>query len=109
MAKSASEFGPRVRLEAGAIQLAISKDPPLPIHPRYWAELGVEVRKADLLVQKNFFHYRIFYAAMSFEHVPVASRGATNLRRVTELPLRVPSRPQANLADWRAGDQLLRA
>jgi len=109
MAKSESEFGPRVRLEAGTIQLAISKDPPLPIHPRYWGELGVEVRKADLLVQKNFFHYRIFYAAMSFEHVPVASRGATNLRRVTELPLRVPSQPQANLVDWRAGDALLRA
>lgn len=108
-AKSESEFGHRVRLDSGTIRLAISKDPPLPIHPRYWTELGVVVREADILVQKNFFHYRLFHAALSFHHVPVESRGATNLHRVTQLELRVPSRPAVDLADWREGDKLLRA
>jgi microcystin degradation protein MlrC len=107
-AKSTSEFGARVRVDAGSIHLAIAKDPPLPIHPGFWRELGVDPREADVMVQKNFFHYRIFYAALSFRHVPVASRGATNLGRVTELPQRVPSRPTVELRDWREGDRLLR-
>ncbi len=107
-AKSTSEFGARVRVDSDAIHLAIAKDPPLPIHPGFWRELGVDPRSADVMVQKNFFHYRIFYAALSFHHVPVASRGATNLGRVTELPQRVPSRPTIDLHDWREGDRLLR-
>jgi microcystin degradation protein MlrC len=108
MEKSASEFGERVRVDAGSIHLAIAKDPPLPIHPGFWRELGVDPRKADVMVQKNFFHYRIFYAAISFRHVPVRSRGATNLARVVELPQRVPSRPTVELRDWRDGDRQLR-
>ncbi len=108
-ARSDSELGARVLLRVGNLHVAISKDPPLPIHPRYWKELGVVVRKADLMVQKNFFHYRIFHVAVSFEHVPVASRGATNLQRVRDLPTRVPSRPRVELADWREGDRMLRA
>ena len=95
-------------VDAGAIHLAIAKDPPLPVHPGFWRELGVDPRKADVMVQKNFFHYRLFYAAISFRHVPVVTRGATNLARVTELPQRVPSRPTVELRDWREGDRQLR-
>ncbi len=108
-ARADTELGRRVRLEQGQVHVAISAEPPMPIHPRYWTELGISARDADIVVQKNFFHYRIFYATHTFHHVPVATSGATNLRRVLELPRRVPSRPAAEVADWRAGDRLLRA
>ncbi len=52
-------------------------------------------------MQKNFFHYRMFYAALSFRHIPVVSAGATSLRRVREQPYDVPMHPQQVLADWR--------
>jgi microcystin degradation protein MlrC len=104
-AKADTELGRRVRLEAGPIQLAISADPPLPIHPRYWRELGVSPRGADLMVQKNFFHYRLFHWSTSFQHVPVISSGATSLRHAAERVLPVPSAPRVALEDWRAGDR----
>jgi microcystin degradation protein MlrC len=109
VAKADSELGRRVLFVVDRVHVAISEAPPLPIHPRYWTELGVEVRRADVMVQKNFFHYRIFHVAHSFEHLPVISRGATSLRKVLERPLRVAVRPIEPLPDWRDGDRALRA
>jgi microcystin degradation protein MlrC len=107
-ARSDDELGKRVLLDAGRIQLAIAVDPPLPIHPRYWTALGVRPRSIDLMVQKNFFHYRIFHLFLSFLHIPIVTQGATNMQKVTQRALRVPSRPQVALDDWRDGDRLLR-
>jgi microcystin degradation protein MlrC len=108
-AKSDSDFGPRVRLDTGSFHVAVCADPPLPIHPKFWKELDVSPRDADLMIQKNFFHYRIFHATTSFRHFPVVSQGATSLRKVAEKICRVPSYPSANPADWREGDRALRA
>ncbi|MCK6547239.1 M81 family metallopeptidase [Myxococcota bacterium] len=107
-AKADTELGRRVRLDVGSVQVAVAEVPPLPIHPRFWRELGVAPRSADLMVQKNFFHYRIFHIALSFAHIPVISRGATSLRLAATRALTVPSRPAVELGDWRDGDRLHR-
>lgn len=102
------DFGRVVRFDTGAFHVAITERPPLPIHPRFWRALGVNPRRADAIVQKNFFHYRIFYATTSFRHLPVVSAGATSFDRLRERQWPVPSYPSADPADWRAGDGLLR-
>jgi microcystin degradation protein MlrC len=107
-AKRTGDFGRIVRLSAGTLHVAVSERPPLPIHPKFWRELGVEPRSADLIVQKNFFHYRIFYAHISFAHIPTVSRGATSFDRVRSRRYRLPMHPAAKLDDWRPSDPLLR-
>ena len=97
-----------VRLDVGRLRIAVSANPPLPIHPRYWKELGVEVRAADLIVQKNFFHYRIFHLALSFRHLLVETGGATSLRKVASAPRKVPTFPLSNPVDWRPADRAYR-
>jgi microcystin degradation protein MlrC len=103
------DFGRVVRLSVGGLHVALSERPPLPVHPKFWRELGVEPRKADIVVQKNFFHYRMFYAAISFSHIPTVSQGATSFERVRTRRYRVPVHPEARLTDWRASDAALRA
>lgn len=100
--------GRRVRLTRGHTEIAVTERPPLPIHPGFWRELGVEPRRADVMVQKNFFHYRMFHLTTSFQHLPVVTDGATNLRRAAERSMRVPSYPASDPLDWRAGDRALR-
>ena len=107
--RSNAELGRTLRLDAGPLSIAISERPPLPIHPVYWERLGLSARKADVIVQKNFFHYRVFYAATSFRHLPVVSAGATSLDRVRNRAYRVPTFPGGSPADWRQYDPLLRA
>ncbi|CAN5794689.1 M81 family metallopeptidase [soil metagenome] len=81
-ARAEGELGRVVRLDSGKLHVAITATPPLPIHPRFWTEIGLSARKADVIVQKNFFHYRMFYATTSFQHLPVVSAGATSLDAV---------------------------
>lgn len=102
------DFGRTVRLTAGTLEIAVTEKPPLPIHPKFWRELGVDPRRADLMVQKNFFHYRIFYATTSFAHVPTVTGGATSLERVRNRAYRVPVHPRVEHADWRSFDPELR-
>jgi microcystin degradation protein MlrC len=108
-AKRVTDFGRTLRLDVGKVRIAISERPPLPIHPKFWHELGLSPRAADAVVQKNFFHYRMFYAATSFRHLGVISAGATSLADVRRRDFTVPRYPQHPLEDWRPYDPLLRA
>ncbi|MCA9594237.1 MAG: M81 family metallopeptidase [Myxococcales bacterium] len=107
-AKQDADFGKTVRLEIGRLQVAISERPPLPIHPKFWRELGVDPRRADVIVQKNFFHYRMFYLTISPSHLPVKSAGATSFDHVAERNYRVPTHPGTRLSSWREHDLALR-
>lgn len=106
--QSESELGRAVRLDVGSFHIAVSDAPPLPIHPSYWTRLGLSARDADAVVQKNFFHYRMFYLTTSFKHLLVRSDGATSLERVRARSYRVPCYPGTALTDWRGADPELR-
>jgi microcystin degradation protein MlrC len=107
--KCTTDFGRTVRLDVGRFHVAVTERPPLPIHPSFWRDLGLRPRDADAIVQKNFFHYRMFYLTTSFRHLPVVSDGATSLERVKSRDYRVPTHPRFPLDDWRGGDRDLRA
>jgi microcystin degradation protein MlrC len=107
--KEDTDWGRIVRLDVGRFHVAVGERAPLPIHPKFWRDLGLSPRAADLIVQKNFFHYRIFYATTSFSHLPVVSEGATSLERVRTRDYLVPSYPKDDVADWREHDPILRA
>lgn len=109
MGRLQSEFGRTVRADFGTVSLALTERPPLPIHPKFWSRLGLSARDAEVIVQKNFFHYRMFYATTSFRHLPVVSDGATSLTRVRTREYLVPTYPGADVSDWRASDPILRA
>ncbi|RYE92082.1 MAG: M81 family peptidase, partial [Myxococcales bacterium] len=107
-AHTTGDFGRAVRLDVGPMRVVVTERPPLPIHPSFWAALGLKAREADLLVQKNFFHYRLFYATTSFRHIPVISDGATSLARVRERSAVAGVHPGARPRDWRSHDAALR-
>lgn len=83
-ARAETDFGRVVRLDAGDLHVVATERPPLPIHPSFWSTVGLSARKADVIVQKNFFHYRMFYLGTSFRHIPVVTEGATSLVRARE-------------------------
>ncbi|MEB2311444.1 MAG: M81 family metallopeptidase [Sorangiineae bacterium] len=107
-ARTEGEFGRTVRLDTGSFHVVVSERSPLPIHPSFWAKVGLAARDADLIVQKNFFHYRLFYATTSFRHLPVVSDGATSFKRVLAGPYELPRHPSTRISDWRTYDEALR-
>jgi microcystin degradation protein MlrC len=108
-AKRRTDFGQTVRLDVGRTSIAVSERPPLPIHPKFWRELGLPPRDADVVVQKNFFHYRIFYAGLSFRHLPVVTAGATSLEAVRARAAATSRARGLPAGDWRLADPALRS
>jgi microcystin degradation protein MlrC len=112
-ARTTGDFGRMVRLdvrhaEGGALHLVVTDGPPLPIHPSFWRSVGLSPRGADVIVQKNFFHYRLFYATTAFRHFPVATGGATSFDQVIQARGIVPTEPATSLDEWRDADPILR-
>lgn len=103
-----TDSGRTLRLEVGDVHVVVCESAPLPIHPSFWQAVGLNARDADVIVQKNFFHYRMFYAAISFRHIPVVSAGATSFEAVKNADYVVPMVPKAELLDWRPYDPVLR-
>jgi microcystin degradation protein MlrC len=108
MARGNGDAGRTVRLEIGSFQVVISERTPFPIHPSFWEDVGISPRRADAIVQKSFFHYRLFHLTTSFRHIPVVSAGATSLKRILAGKYRVPVHPVTPLDDWRMSDPILR-
>ncbi len=94
--------------EGGALHLAITEQPPLPIHPSFWSLVGLSARDADVIAQKNFFHYRLFYATTAFRHLGITSGGATSLEEVVRTRGIVPTEPATSLETWRDADAILK-
>ena len=107
-ARITADSGRTLRLDAGKVHVVVCDGAPLPIHPSFWEGVGLRVRDADVIVQKNFFHYRMFYATISFKHVPVVSAGATSFEAVRNARYVVPMVPAAVVDDWRPSDPVLR-
>lgn len=108
VARETTDFGRTLRFDVGSFHVVVTDRSPLPIHPSFWSAVGLSARDADAIVQKNFFHYRLFYATTSFRHLLVESDGATSLERVRTQGYRVPTHPRDRVADWRAGAASLR-
>lgn len=108
-AKNEAQLGRMIRLDTGPLSVVLTERPPLPIAPKFWRMLDLNARDAAIIVQKNFFHYRLFYATTSFRHLPVVSGGATSFERVRARAYRVPTYPAQAVADWRPSDPILRS
>lgn len=104
-----TDFGRTVRLDAGNLRVAVTERPPFTVNPRFWRQLGLRPRSADVIVQKSFFHYRIFHAATSFRHFGVESDGASSLRRIRDRDYPVPTWPGKDPEHWKPYDPILRA
>lgn len=103
-AKATTEYGRSIRLDVGAFHVVITERAPLPIHPKFWESFGLSARKADVIVQKNFFHYRMFHLTHSFAHFPVVSGGATSFTRVRAYAEANKLYPAYDPGDWRSSD-----
>lgn len=101
-----AHFGRAVVLDLGHVQLILTELPPLPIKPSFYADLGLNPWRADLVVVKNFFHYRVYFALVHRKSVPIRTRGASDL----DLPLtrgvfNDPVYPRDPVTDWRPADR----
>jgi len=103
-----SSSGQAVVLDLEPVKLILTEKPPMTIFPRLFREVGLSPWKADVVVQKAFFHYRWFFGLYNRRNIAMESTGATDLRNLSRVERAVPLVPFARIHDWRPYDRILR-
>jgi microcystin degradation protein MlrC len=98
-------FGRALVLDLQHVQLVLTEHAPLPIKPGFYGDLGLSPWRADLVVVKNFFHFRWYYLTVNRKTVAVRTRGCTDLDRALALPKDGPVHPRDVVTDWREADR----
>jgi microcystin degradation protein MlrC len=86
----------------------VTEGPPLSVKPSFFSDLGLSPWRADVVVVKNFFPFRMFFLPMARKVIYVKTKGSTDLDAAFELPFDGPVHPRDAVADWRPRDRARR-
>lgn len=106
--KDTQSFGKVVVLDLGHVKLVVTEGYALPMKPSFYEDLGLSTFKADIVVVKNFFHFRLYFLAKSRKSIYIKTKGITDLDKILEVKSDYPFYPKDDIEDWREIDRLKR-
>ena len=98
-------FGKAAVLDLGHVQLVLTEAAPFTLKPAFYAQLGLDPWRADLVVMKSFFHFRVYYAAVNRKVVRIKTAGATDFELALTLDFNDAVHPKDEVGDWREADR----
>jgi microcystin degradation protein MlrC len=101
-------FGRMAVLDLGHLKVVVTEGPPLSVKPSFFSDLGLSPWRADVVVVKNFFPFRMFFLPMARKVIYVKTKGSTDLDAAFELPFDGPVHPRDAVSDWRPRDRARR-
>jgi microcystin degradation protein MlrC len=94
-----------VVLEIDDVRLVLTEGTPLVMKPAFYQDVGLDPWKADVIVVKSLFPWRLFFAPMNRKSLYVKTKGASDLDLVTQLDFNDPVHPRDPVVDWRPADR----
>jgi microcystin degradation protein MlrC len=101
-------LGKMAVLDLGHLKIVVTAGPPLSVKPSFFSDLGLSPWRADIVVVKNFFPFRMFFLPVARKVIYVKTQGATDLDAAFKLPFDGPVHPRDEVSDWRARDRARR-
>lgn len=98
-------FDKVIVLDIEGMSLVITEGYALPIKPTFYEDLGLDVKSSDIVVVKNFFHFRIYYATKAFMNIYVKTQGITDFDVALQLETNYPVHPRDSVDDWKEIDR----
>jgi microcystin degradation protein MlrC len=98
-------FERMVVLDLGAVKLVLTEGPALAMKPAFYEDVGLSVWKADVVVVKSFFPFRLYFLPMSRKTMYVRTKGITDFDAAFTLPFADAVWPRDQVDDWRPADR----
>jgi microcystin degradation protein MlrC len=98
-----------VVLAVEGLRLVLVEGPAITLKPDFFTQVGLDPWKADVLVVKNFFPFRLFFAPIARKTIYVKTRGPTDFDAAFRLSFDGPMHPRDPVDDWRVADRRRRA
>jgi microcystin degradation protein MlrC len=102
-------FERMIVLDLGHVRLVLVEGPALTMKPAFYEDVGLSVWRADIVVVKSFFPFRLFFLPMARKTIYVKTKGITDIDAAFGLTFNEPMHPVANVSDWRPADARRRA
>jgi microcystin degradation protein MlrC len=94
-----------VVLAIGHVRLVVTEGPALVMKPAFYADVGLDIWRADVVMVKNFFPFLLFFLPYNRKTIFVRTRGTTDFEAAFDLPFDGPVHPRDQVDDWRARDR----
>ncbi|MFN8672241.1 MAG: M81 family metallopeptidase [Candidatus Sericytochromatia bacterium] len=101
-------FAKVVVIDAEHIKLVLTEGYAMPMKPAFYEDLGLSTMKADIVITKNFFHFRIYFLLKSRKSLYVKTKGITDLDIILTTKNNHPVFPKDDIKDWRELDLIKR-
>jgi len=101
-------FGKIVVLAVEHLRIVITAGPPMVMRPAFYADLGLSIWKADIVVVKNFFPFLLFFLPYSRKTLFARTRGRSDFDAAFALAFDGPMHPRDAVGDWRERDRVRR-
>jgi microcystin degradation protein MlrC len=93
----------------GHVRLVVTEGPAMVMKPAFYADVGLDVWRADVVMVKNFFPFLLFFLPYNRKTIFVRTRGTTDFEAAFDLAFDGPVHPRDRVDDWRARDRERRA
>lgn len=99
-------FGRMAVLRVDHVDVVITEGANLVMRPSFYTQVGLDPWRADVVVVKSFFPFRLFFAPMNRRTIYVRTQGITDLdAALREIPWPQPVYPRDPVEEWRPTDQ----
>jgi microcystin degradation protein MlrC len=102
----AEGFGRMRVLHVDNVDVVLTEGPSLVVKPSFYTRLGLKVWKADVVVVKTLFPFRLFFAHVNRQTIYARTEGITDFdAAIREIAWDAPLHPRDEVADWRPNDR----
>jgi microcystin degradation protein MlrC len=102
-------FGRVAVLDLGHIKLVVTEGAAIAMKPEFYTDRGLDIWKADIVVVKSFFPFRIYFAKYLRRAIYVRTGdGTTDFDAWKQMQFAQPTWPAADPSDWRDNDRARR-
>ena len=102
-------MGRAVVLDLDHLQLVVTEQAPLAMKPAFYADVGLSPWRADVVVVKSMFPFRLYFLAHNRKTIYARTRGLTDLDAALRQTYNDPVHPQSPVEDWRPADRRRRS
>ncbi len=87
------------------VHIVVVEGPALAVRPAFFSNAGLNPWRADVIVVKNFFPFRMFFAAMARLTLYVRTSGVTDFDAAHVLEFAGNIHPRDEVTEWRTADR----
>jgi microcystin degradation protein MlrC len=98
-------FGRTAVLAVDHLRIVITEGPAMVMRPSFYAEVGLSLWKADIVMVKNFFPFLMFFLPYNRKTIFVRTHGTTDFDAAFQLRFDGPVHPRDPVDDWHERDQ----